>query len=271
MSDEKTSNIRQATPKQGLDTGSVEGAKGGLISGKERVAMEYSKDLSGEQGPVAMFDAVDEIAAKRVEQAMNRITFAGRGGASIFGANGSFSVVSRQGAPESGVLIDADGSAPIAFDIVRAVPQPEGGPPTFTLHLPFVRKSNKEDVDAFSVPITISDFEIDPGSWLVAKMVGPIGDFIFSPAITIEMTTGDWPDYPNAHLIDEAEPYNWTESRIPLWQFLTEANKTDSSVLLSTINDVKTYGQKLIGPSPQLVYTLAVAPENRLRTVPDLI
>ena len=165
----------------------------------------------------------------------------------------------------------ADGSALTAFDIVKASPQPESGPPTFTLHLPFVRKSNKEDVDAFSVPITISDFEIDPGSWLVAKMVGPIGDFIFSPAITIEMTTGDWTDYPNAHLIDEIEPYNWTESLIPLLQFLTEENKTDSSVLLSTINDVKTYGQKLIGTSPQLIYTLAVAPENRLRTVPDLI
>lgn len=165
----------------------------------------------------------------------------------------------------------ADGSSLAPFDIVRAVPQPESGPPTFTLHLPFVRKSNKEDVDAFSVPITISDFEIDPGSWLVAKMVGPIGDFIFAPTITIETTTGDWTDYPNAHLIDEIEPYNWTESRIPLWQFLTEENKTDSSVLLSTVNDVNTYGQKLIGTSPQLIYTLAVAPENRLRTVPDLI
>lgn len=165
----------------------------------------------------------------------------------------------------------ADGSALTAFDIVKASPQPESGPPTFTLHLPFVRKSNKENVGSLSVSITIADFEIAAGSWLVAKMVGPIATFISAPAITIEVATGDWSGYPNAHLTDETSPYNWTESRIPLWQFLTEANKTDSSVLLSTVNDVRTYGQKLIGSSPQLIYTLALATGDRLRTVPDLI
>jgi hypothetical protein len=166
----------------------------------------------------------------------------------------------------------ADGSALTAFDIVKASPQPESGPPTFTLHLPFVRKSNKENVGR-SIPslLLLLISRLTAGSWLVAKMVGPIATFISAPAITIEVATGDWSGYPNAHLTDETTPYNWTESRIPLWQFLTEANKTDSSVLLSTINDVKTYGQKLIGTSPQLIYTLAVAPENRLRTVPDLI
>lgn len=168
-------------------------------------------------------------------------------------------------------MFAADGSLLTAFDIVKASPQPESGPPTFTLHLPFVRKSNKENVGSLSVPITIADFEIAADSWLVAKMVGPIATFISAPAITIEVATGDWSGYPNAHLTDETTPYNWTESRIPLWQFLTEENKTDSSVLLSTVNDVRTYGQKLIGSSPQLIYTLALATGSRLRTVPDLI
>lgn len=119
MSDEEKSNIRQATPKQGLETGSVEIAKEGLISGKERVAMEYSKALSGEQGPEAMFDAVDEIAAKRAEQAINRLTFAGRGGAAIFGVNGSFSVVSRQVAPEATGMVERE-SAINPWDIVAS-------------------------------------------------------------------------------------------------------------------------------------------------------
>lgn len=160
----------------------------------------------------------------------------------------------------------------LPFDIVKAIPQPDNPPPTFTLHLPFVRQSNKVNVGNLSIPITIADFEIEAGSWLVATMTGPIGTFISSPAITIEVVSqSDWDGYPNAHLTDGSEPYDWTESRIPLWQFLSESNKTDSSVLLLTLDDVKTYGQKLIGPSPQLVYTLALTTGNRLRTVPDLI
>jgi hypothetical protein len=168
-------------------------------------------------------------------------------------------------------VFSEDGSSLVPFDIVKATLQPENPPPTFTLHLPFVRQSNKVNVGNLSVPITIDDFQIEAGSWLVAKMVGPINTFIGSPAITIEVVTGDWTGYPNAHKTSDESPYAWTESRIPLWQFLSESNKTASSVLLLTSDDVKTYGQKLIGPSPQLVYTLALTTGNRLRTVPDLI
>lgn len=205
MSDEKTSNIRQATPKQGLDTGSVEGAKGGLISGKERVAMEYSKDLSGEQGPVAMFDAVDEIAAKRVEQALNRITFAGRGGASIFGANGSFSVVSRQGAPESGVLIE-DPKGESRLDLVS------GENEEHTLRAPKI-VSGVNDLTT-DIVITNAPISLGAGKWVVFK----IDDVGVRPyTVTVDV-------------VDEGEPYytfddddNLTEAVIPIYRLTDEA------------------------------------------------
>ena len=204
MSDEKTSNIRQATPKQGLDTGSVEGAKGGLISGKERVAMEYSKDLSGEQGPVAMFDAVDEIAAKRVEQAMNRITFAGRGGASIFGANGSFSVVSRQGAPESGVLIEDHKES--RLDLVP------GENEEHTLRAPKI-VSGVNDLTT-DIVITNAPISLEAGKWVVFK----IDDVTVQPYAFI------------VGVVDEGEPYytfddddNLTEAAIPIYRLTDEA------------------------------------------------
>jgi hypothetical protein len=119
MSDEKESKIPQATPKQGLETGSVQGARGGLVSGKERVAMEYAKALSGDEGPVAMFDAVDEIAAKRAEQAIDRISFTGSGGATIFGANGMFSVVSKPPMEQPAVPIAEAGSAVELWSLER--------------------------------------------------------------------------------------------------------------------------------------------------------
>jgi hypothetical protein len=172
----------------------------------------------------------------------------------------------------------------LPFDVIKVKPQPEeDGPTIFTLHLPYVRKSNKYDVSELSVPITIEDFEVEAGSWLVAKMLGPIETFIETPEITIEVITEEllevaWESFPNAHEANPDEPYEWKESRIPLWQFLSEEDKTDTSVLLLTEDDeknpgqkLKIYGQKFIGTSPQLIYTLALATEDRLRTVPDLI
>jgi hypothetical protein len=170
------------------------------------------------------------------------------------------------------VPLEGGETAILPFDIIKAKPQPENGPTMFTLHRPYVRKSNKYDVEELSVPITIDDFEVEAGSWLVAKMLGPIATFITTPTITIEVITeGAWTSFPNAHKGNASAPYAWTESRIPLWQFLSEANKTDASVLILSEDDEKIYGQKFIGTSPQLIYTLALATGDRLRTVPDLI
>src|SRR5690606_31747499 len=86
--DDEESNIKKARPKQGLETG-------GLISGKERVAQAYADSLSGGNGPVAQFDAVDEIARLQVQQAFDRMTFSSPAGSpAIFGRNGHFSIVS---------------------------------------------------------------------------------------------------------------------------------------------------------------------------------
>lgn len=164
----------------------------------------------------------------------------------------------------------------LPFDVIKVKPQPEeDGPIMFTLQLPYVRKSNKYDVEELSVPITIDDFEVKAGSWVVAKMLGPIATFITTPTITIEVITEDaWTSFPNAHKANASAPYAWTESRIPLWQFLSEENKTDTSILLLSEDDEKIYGQKFIGTSPQLVYTLAlvdVGDSDRLRTVPELL
>lgn len=165
----------------------------------------------------------------------------------------------------------------LPFDIIKVKPQPEeNGPTMFTLHLPYVRKSNKYDVSELSVPITIEDFEIEGGEyWLVAKMLGPISTFITTPTITIEVIKeDDWESFPNAHKANESKPYAWTQSMIPIWKFLSEENKTDTSVFLLSVDDEKIYGQKFIGTSPQLVYTLAAIEAGdtaRLRTVPELL
>jgi len=290
--DDETSNIKQAQPKQGLETGGGLGRDpnsnikqaqpkqgletGGLISGKERIAREYAPALSGAKGPVAQFDAVDEIAGLRAQQAIDGLTFSSPAGSpAVFGRNGYFSIANSQFRKTAKDPVVKQEPTHIPFDVIRAPIQGEDGPTMFTLHLPYVRKSNKYDVEELSVPITIDDFEVEAGSWLVAKMLGPIATFIETPEITIEVITEDaWTSFPNAHKANASAPYAWTESRIPLWQFLSEEDKTDTSVLLLSEDDEKIYGQKFIGTSPQLVYTLAAieaGDTDRLRTVPELL
>ena len=109
------SNIQKTQPKEGLQTGSLEGAKGGLqtgslegakgglqtgslegaeggLSAKQQVAREYEPALSGSKGPDARFDAIQELINIRVREANNSLTFSSPSGTQIFGLNGKYSI-----------------------------------------------------------------------------------------------------------------------------------------------------------------------------------
>ena len=111
----KESNIQKAQPKEGLETGSLEGAKGGLqtgslegakgglqtgslegaeggLSAKQQVVQEYEPALSGSKGPEARFDAIQELISTRVREANNSLTFSSPSGTQIFGLNGRYSI-----------------------------------------------------------------------------------------------------------------------------------------------------------------------------------
>jgi len=90
---DEESNIKRAQPKQGLQTGGLEGAKGGL-SAKQQIARNYEDALSGAKGPDARFDAIESLAQAHVQEAINNITFSSPGGTQIFGLNGRFAITS---------------------------------------------------------------------------------------------------------------------------------------------------------------------------------
>ena len=90
---DEESNIKRAQPKQGLQTGGLEGAKGGL-SAKQQIARNYEDALSGAKGPDARFDAIESLVQSRVQEAINNITFSSPGGTQIFGLNGRFAITS---------------------------------------------------------------------------------------------------------------------------------------------------------------------------------
>jgi len=112
-------DIPMAEPKQGLETGSLEGAKGGL-SAKQKVARAYEKDLAGDNGPDARFDAMSELIGTKIREAVNALSFASPGGTSIFGRDGKFSIAQtgRRGGSNLRRATPADKSGIGPWDIL---------------------------------------------------------------------------------------------------------------------------------------------------------
>lgn len=101
MAKERESNIKDARPKQGLETKSIQGAKGGVgarnaASAKDRVAESYEADLSGSNGPRARFEAIDEMIGNRISEFSGGMMFSSSGGVAISGFGGMFTVHSER-------------------------------------------------------------------------------------------------------------------------------------------------------------------------------
>lgn len=85
--------ISQATPEEGLTTGALEGASGGLgADSRRKIAEQYEPDLSGKNGPLARFDATLELIANEIDLFAGSITFTSGDGTQIFGQNGKFAI-----------------------------------------------------------------------------------------------------------------------------------------------------------------------------------
>jgi hypothetical protein len=155
------------------------------------------------------------------------------------------------------------------WDLERSKIEPE----KWTLLNPSVTYS-LEDVTQ-EVTIEMEPFELAEDKWVVAKMVGPINDFLLNPIITIEvLAEADWESYPSAYEFGP-DPFDWQVTRIPLHKVEyveppepgDPPNTGDALLIAENV-----YATKLIGPYPTLAFTLATVPdENRTRVVPTFL
>lgn len=100
----------------GLDTKQLQGASGlGKQPARKQeeeespeadIARNYAKDLAGENGELARFRAIREIAQTEAQHIQNNTTFSSRTGAAIIGGDGFYAI-------EAG---DGEGVSPIAED-----------------------------------------------------------------------------------------------------------------------------------------------------------
>jgi hypothetical protein len=150
------------------------------------------------------------------------------------------------------------------WDIISA-PNTEG---LSKLRAPFCIWSHDEITK--TVSITNAPMELEPDTWIVAKAVGPIADFVETPALEIDIVD-EWEWYPNAHKFTDGDPYEWLESYLPLWKLVAEDDRTADMVKVGVSGDVVIYGRRYVYGAPRLAIHLAnTIDPSRIRSVPEL-
>jgi hypothetical protein len=217
---EEESNIRKAQPKQGLETGSLEGAKGGL-SPKQTVARAYEADLAGNNGPEARFDALTELIGTKIKEANNAMVFSSPGGTQIFGRDGKFSITQtgRRGGRSLRREVPVVKSNLGPWALI-----PSGDPGEFVVNVGSVLKSG----DSVSQVLTCSN---------PSETYSVEADQIFAVKITSEEPTSyevvllnAWPEADGYQVSYTGsmggEDFAFVERHYPLWQFVATATAT---------------------------------------------
>lgn len=225
--DDEPSNIRPAQPKSGLETGPLEGAKGGL-STKQRVAEAYEGDLSGANGPEKRFDTLNELIELSIQRAMNKMTFTSPGGVQIFGRGGRFAIVPGDaGAGETRRREVREKSSVGLWDL--DVVDAEAG--TVKILRPgIVKRTNALDASGVLSIDAIGDtFTAEAGKILVLEVEPNFN-------ITAVMKSAGWDGWPYPYEVEVTSPgglWKWTKYYYPLWDFRSSESSEPGAIKIN--------------------------------------
>lgn len=218
------------------------------------VAKEYERDLSGKNGPLARFDAINELIDAKVKKPLN---FASGDGTQIFGSNGYYSLVAPTPLRKKQPIEQKKIYSP--WDLV---PVDEGA---YQLYRPLIIKGREDATEM--VEVINGSFTPESGKFLVLEI-----DTIPVTSATVALDS-DWDGYPSVYKFDTSDPWSFEMARIPIWRFFDEDNPDASGRPGRISFGGNVFGEKLVPDNTlQVVYTIAQVPNaNRVRTVPDLV
>lgn len=262
MSESEESNISQAQPMSGLETGGLEtgGLETGSLSAKDRIAASYEDDLSGKNGARARFDAIEELIGKQLEEFSNNMTFSSGGGVRIFGSGGNFAVQADQPRRSAGV----DGVAPqsvtrssILWDLV--VNNPDSA--SVSVRVGSILRSPLDLRDGLAVVNGNAAFNVANGDMLFLKMTN-----IASPVVTLTKAP-TWPDFPARYEVSgSGSTATFAAYYYPLYYFSTIVGADAKAV-----ND-SLYAYRLVeNTNFELIYTMFYSPGSQAVLVPKFI
>lgn len=221
---------------------------------REMIAKQYDRDLSGKNGALARFDAINELIDAKVNKGA---IFSSADEISIIGANGFFSISGPT--PRTTKKTSTPEKIYRPWDLV---PVDEEG---YQLYLPLIIKG-REDVTEM-VEVTNDPFTPEADNFLVLK----IGSLPVTSA-TVELDLG-WEGYPSVYEFETSDPWSFKTARIPIWRFFSEGQPTVGGRPGRIQFGEGVFGEKLVPEKAlQVVYAIASVPgANRVRAVPDLI
>lgn len=254
------SNIKKANPKQGLETG-------GLISGseaaKERVAKAYEKDLSGKNGALPRFEALQELIGKQLEEFANNMTFASGDGTQIFGTGGTFAVrVARRGGRGGFVEQAQIPRSSSIWDLV--IQNFETG--SVSVRVGSIIKDATDVTDTLTITNGGASFTVSDGDKMFLKITDiSVTPGVFTPKCEL-MVDSTWTDYPSVYEVSNTgASADWVAYYYPLHYFDTNAGS--GAVAVSD----GVYGHKIVDSSWfRLGYTIYQSGTDRALTVPIL-
>lgn len=255
------SNIQEAKPKEGLETGGLET---GSLSPKDRVASAYEADLSGQNGPRARFDALEELMARQLEEFSARLSFTSGDGTQIFGGDGYFVVQSPNQKRAFGAVTESARRQGI-WDL--RVENFETG--SVSIRVGEILKDSSDLTDTLDIQNGSASFVASNGSKLFLKITNDStvpGEF--TPKCELKMDNLPWVDYPSAYEVSgEEDTATFEAYYYPLYYFDEDSGNDGIAV-----HEEGVYGHRVVETSWfRIVYTIYQNGDDRALTVPILL
>lgn len=215
--------IEDATPKEGLETGSLEGASG--LSTRDRVARNYFDDLTGKNGERALFDTFGELAEVHFREKLGGLTFSSGDGTQIFGTGRHFAIQTPQGKKrkrgEEGSVTQKGPAAPWSLLV-------SGDPGEFTVNVGTILQSGDSISQTISCTNPSEVYEGEPGQILAIKITAEV------PVSYTIVLLDDWPEddgYQVTYTGTMAgSDFTFVERHYPLWVLVDEATATSTPI-----------------------------------------
>lgn len=246
--------IRDAQPKEGLETGGLET---GTLSPRDRIAAQYEPDLSGANGPTARFDTLRELITTEIGASQNETRFISGDGTQIFGRDGKMAV---HGPP--GRTIKSSGSATRRNPYVPWGLSPGSSAGTVVVDVGTILKGS----DSISAKLTCSNssaqFSPGNGDYLAIKIED------LAPTTYELVLLNSWPESNGLQVSFTgtlaAGTFAFTSRHYPLWYFTsTFSDEADFGVASGL------YGIQLTKSNLQITQGVYRTPAGEFPQLPE--
>lgn len=224
------------------------------------IAKEYERDLSGKNGPLARFDAINELIDAKVKKPLN---FASGDGTQIFGSNGYYSLVSPTPLRKKQPIEQKK----IINNLIWELVIEDSEAAEVSIKCGTILKDASDLSEVFSIQNKDGIFKVADGDKIFLKITTEFIDSEFQTIIEL-IKDNTWEDYPARYEVSGMDAEATFEAYYyPLYYF--DAVSDDSAI---TIVSEELYAHRVCENSNfELIWAIYQKGTDAALTVPKLI